>query len=295
MRVITPITIATGGALTATNVGTSLDPAAYNAGTNYALDQQCVVGETIYQSAVAGNIGNDPPTSPDKWGAVSAINKLKMFDRAVSTQTVNPNTIDVTVTPGRAVGVVSLLNLDGAAVTVEQTDPVEGLVFTTGAISLTEDVASWSEYLYTPVVRKRSLLVPVLPTYRNASIRVLIDNTGGDAKCGVCIVGESVNPGAAEYGASDGIDDYSIVAPDRYGIRDIVERDYADDAEMTIWVPAAQSERFRRILAERRAKPTLFVLADHRPDAQYYGLPSFRRTFRIRNHDIFALTVKGFT
>jgi hypothetical protein len=254
-----------------------------------------VVGETIYQSAVAGNLGNNPPTSPDKWGAVSSINKLKMFDRAVSTQTVNADTIDVTITPGQGVGLVSLLNMDAARVTVEQTDPVEGLVFTSGAIDLTEDVSSWSEYLYAPIVRRRSLLVPVLPTYRNATIRILIDNTGGTAKCGVCIVGPSVDPGAAEYGASDGIEDYSIVAPDRWGTRDIVERDYADDAEMTIWVPAARSEQFRRILAERRAKPTLFVLADHRPDAQYYGLPSFRRTFRVRNHDIFALTVKGFT
>lgn len=295
MRVVTPLTIATGGILTSTNVGTSLDPAAYNGATNYALDERCVVGETIYQSVYVGvNTGHNPPDSPDYWLRVGPINKLAMFDRAVGSQTINADTIEVVITPGQVVGVVSLLNLDGASVSLTQNDPVDGEVFAT-TVNLTEPVSGWWDYLYSPVVRRTSALITGLMPYRNASITITIDNTGGDAKCGVCIVGPSVHPGDAEYGASDGIDDYSEVQPDTFGVRDIVERDYADDAEMTIWVPVADSPRFRRILAERRAKPTLFVLADHRPDAQYYGLPSFRRTFQMNAHDIYALTVKGFT
>ena len=78
MKIVAQITIATGGALTSTNVDTSADPAAYNAATAYALGDRCVVSETVYESLEAANTGNNPPDSPTKWAEVGPINKLAM-------------------------------------------------------------------------------------------------------------------------------------------------------------------------------------------------------------------------
>jgi hypothetical protein len=54
-----PITIATGGALTSTTVGTSLDPAAYSGGATYAQGSRVTSGESVYESLQAGNTGHE--------------------------------------------------------------------------------------------------------------------------------------------------------------------------------------------------------------------------------------------
>jgi hypothetical protein len=297
VKVIAPIAIVTGSTLTSTNVGTALDPAAWSDVTTYALADRCVIGEVVYQSEQAGNLNHTPATPaniPTWWVVVGAINKLAMFDRRVGSQTINANTISVVLTPGEVVDTISLLNLDAFAVTVTQTDPVAGVVCTK-VIDLMEPVGDWWEYLYYPIKLATSALITGLLPYRNSTITVLIDNTGGNAACGLLAIGQAIDAGGSRYGATDGIDDYSIVAPDAFGYRDITERDYADDADLTVEVASDLSPSFRRILAARRAQPTIVILADNRPDAQYYGLISFRRTFWFLNFDVYAVTVKGFT
>ncbi|MCW5648347.1 MAG: hypothetical protein KIS62_01240 [Ramlibacter sp.] len=304
MRAVEPITISSAaGTLTSTNVDGSADPAAWDSGTTYAAGDRSVLNQTIFESKEDANTNNSPATT-DKWIEVGPVNSLAMFDRRVGSQTINPDTITVTITPGRVVDTLSLLNVSARTITVSMTDPVDGpiaikdpadgVLKTSITIRLQERVNGWWQYLYFPIVRKTAALITGLPPYRNASITIVITKTGGDAACGACILGLSLQPGSAEHGASDGIDDYSVIEKDAFGIRDVVERGYADDAELTCWVPQNESERFRRFLVSRRAQPTLFVLADSRPDAQYFGLPSFRRVFQFHKLDVFSLTIKGF-
>jgi hypothetical protein len=295
MKLIIPIPIVTGGTLTSTTAGAGADPAAYAAGTTYPLAQQATSGDLIYQSAQAANTGHTPASNvPTWWVVVGSTNKTAMFDTRVGSQTTNPNTISVVVTPGEAVTTLSLRNLAANSITTTQTDPTDGAVYTE-IRDLTEPVGDWWEYLYAPIVSAADALFTGFLPYRNATVTVLIDNTGADAKCGLFVIGQAIEPGGAQFGASDGIDDYSQVQPDAWGVRDIVQRDYTDEAEFNVQVPTAASPFFRRTLAERRAKPTLIVLADNRPDAQYYGLISFRRTFSFPEVDMYAVTVKGFT
>lgn len=306
MRVVSPITIAAGGALTSTNVGTGADPAAWSNVANYNLgDRVTSAGTTVYESiSAAVNTGHDPAlaASATWWGEVGPINKHAMFDRRVGSQTTNPDFIEVEVTLGEIADLLSLRNLDAFSVTVTGTDPVEGVIFGPNEYLLQEDVGDWWEYLYNPIVQSPELLVIDLPPYANAVWKVKIDNTGSTAKCGLFVMGPALEVGDAEVGASDELDDYSSVEADAWGVRDIVERDYADDAEFTVYVSADVSPLFRRTLAARRAQPTLIVLDDTRPDAQYYGLVSFKRVFAIAEGDngdpgtdVYSLTVKGFT
>jgi hypothetical protein len=55
--------------------------------------------------------------------------------------------------------------------------------------------------------------------------------------------------GAALYGSTDSITDYSIVQTDSFGVRSIVQRDYADDAEFQVQVDTTYSPYFRDYLA----------------------------------------------
>jgi hypothetical protein len=87
-----------------------------------------------------------------------------------------------------------------------------------------------------------------------------------------------------------------VIAPDAFGVRDIVERDFADNMELTIWVESGRSAAFRRLLTQNRAKPILVVPTDARPDAQNYGLAeSWRRNLSYPGWDVFNLTMKGLT
>jgi hypothetical protein len=298
MKMFAPIPISegatVGGDLIATNVGAGTDPAAYNAATTYGAGDQATSGDTIYQSLQAANTGNTPASSPTWWVPVSVINKLAMFDRRVGSQTVNADSIEVQIElQSECIDTISII-CDAASVTVTQTDPVDGEVYTETQV-MDEEVGDWWEYLYFPIVRKTAAVFTGLLPYRDSVITVALSNPGADAKCGLLAMGQVLNPGITLAGATDGITDYSVVKEDGWGVRDIVERDYADDAEFTVWVQKDAAVRFRRMLADQRAKPTVFILADERPDAQYYGLPSFRRTFSYPDVDVFTVSVKGFT
>src|SRR4051812_46450521 len=113
MDVVAPITVTNGGTLTSSNASSAGDPAAYNPGTGYTTGQRCVESDTIWQSALVGaNTGNLPSTSPSTtWAEVGPINKMAMFDRRISSLTVNADTIDVTITPGAYVSHLMLRNV----------------------------------------------------------------------------------------------------------------------------------------------------------------------------------------
>lgn len=292
--IVTPIDVTAPGVLTSTNVGTSLDPAPHNIGTTYGLGDQVTFGGHIYQSVQAGNTGN-AATDTAWWVRVGVINKNRMFDRKVGAQTVNANTIAVQIKPGVVVGALSLRNIDALTVTVTQSTVADGVVFTR-TVGLDAPVSDWYEYWFSDIVRQTDVIVSGLLPFSDATLAVTIDNTGGNAKCGELIVGPVLEAGSAESGMSDGIDDYSVIAPDQFGVRDIVERDFADNMELTIWVEAGRSAAFRRLLTQNRAKPILVVPTDGRPDAQNYGLAeSWRRNLSYPGWDVYNVTMKGLT
>lgn len=293
-KLFTPLAIVSGGTLVSTNVGTTLDPAAYNPATAYAEGDRCVSAEQVWQSNDGANTGHTPAADSEYWTLVGAINKLAMFDRRVGSQTVNEDTIEVVLDMGQVTDTISILNVDASSITLVQEDPVDGTVHEETQL-LAEPVADPWEWCFFPITRRTSALFVGIKPYEASTLTITIDNTGGDAACGALLVGQAFEPGLAQWNASDGIQDYSVIKADSFGVRDIVERDYADDAEFIVEVRPDMSPRFRRILAEQRAKPTVVILADHRPDAQYYGLLSFRRVLALPNKDIFNVSSKGFT
>jgi hypothetical protein len=291
---VEPILIATGGALTSTNVGTSLDPAAYNGATTYALGAQVTSGESIYQSLQAGNTGH-AVSDTAWWVEVGAINKLRMFDRKVGAQTENADTIEVVITPLSVINVISLRNLQALEVTVEQSTTELGVVYSSTVV-LDEPVIDWFDYFFSPITLATEAVFTGLSPFTDAVYSISIENTGGTAKCGELLMGAAMDAGVTEAGVSDGIDDYSIIAPDEFGVRDIVERDFADNMELTVFVQTQKSAPLKRLLTQNRARPLLVIASDARPDAQVYGLAeSWRRILSYPNYDVFNIVMRGLT
>ncbi|GAB3763458.1 hypothetical protein GCM10028796_16980 [Ramlibacter monticola] len=291
---VEPLVIATGGALTSTNVDGSLDPAAYDAGHAYGLGDQATSGESVYQSLQAANTGH-AVSDAAWWVRVGAINKMRMFDQKVGAQTERADTIVVEVTPAQVIGVVSLRNVQATSVTVEQRTVADGVIFTR-TISLDDPVSDWFEYFFNPITRQSEVVFTGMLPFGDAIYKITVDNTGGTAKCGEVLMGPALEAGITEGGVTTGIDDYSRISADEFGVRDIVERDFADNMEFTVYVPVVRSPTLVRFLTQNRARPILVLASDARPDAQVFGLAeSWRRTLSYPGTDVFNVSMKGLT
>lgn len=292
---VEPITIATGGALTSTNVGTSLDPAAYDAAHTYALADQATSGESIYQSVQAAANTGHALTDAAWWVRVGAINKMRMFDGRVGDQSENANTIEVVITPGTVVGALSVRNMAALTVRVVQQTVGEGVLYDK-TVSLDDPVLDWFDYFFADFTYQTDAIFTGLTAFSDASYAITVDNTGGTAKCGEILMGPAFDAGITEAGVTKGIDDYSLISADAFGVRSIVERDFADNMALTLWVLAGRSPTLTRLLTRNRARPFLLVSSDARPDAQVYGLAeSWTCTLSYPDYDVYSVSMKGLT
>lgn len=291
---VEPIVIATGGALTSTNVDGSLDPAAYDVAHPYALDEQATSGESIYQSVQAANTGHSV-TDPLWWLRVGAVNRMRMFDEKVGSQTINAESIEVVITPVQLIQVISARNLTALSIRLQQETTAEGVVYDR-TIDLADPVADWYEYFFAEIAYQTEALFAGLLPFSDSSFTLTVGNPGGTAGCGELLMGPAVDAGITEMGVQTGIDDYSVVAPDAFGVRDITERDFADNMELRVYVLAGKSPTLTRLLTRNRARPFLLVPSDARPDKQVYGLAeSWRCTLTYPDMDVFDITMRGLT
>ncbi|MFX6250374.1 hypothetical protein ABTF88_20525, partial [Acinetobacter baumannii] len=80
----------------------------------------------VYESAADGNTGNNPATPPDepKWLEVGPTNRWKPFDKSVSSQVKQANSITYRIKPSQAITSLGLLNVAGAtSIRVRLIDP----------------------------------------------------------------------------------------------------------------------------------------------------------------------------
>lgn len=291
---VVPLEITSPGALTSTDVGTGLDPAAYDVAHAYAVGDQAVSGNFVYQSLQAANTGH-AVTDALWWVQVGAINKYRMFDRKVGSQTERAESIEVVITPGSVVDVVSVRNVEALTVTVVQETAEEGVVYTK-TVELDDPVGDWYEYFFAPITRQTEALFNGLSPFTDATYTITVDNPGGTAKCGELLMGAALDAGMTEAGVSVGIDDYSQISADEFGVRDIVERDFADNMDLTVYVQRGKSPTLRRLLTRNRATPILVIASDARVDAQVYGLAeSWRCVLSYSDMDVYNITMKGLT
>lgn len=279
MRIVTPQAV-TAANLTSSNV--TITETAWTAGT-YATGTQRYVGTTLYQ-VIASPSTTDNPTvgvtlPTPTWKVVGAINRFKMFDGVIGTQTTRTGTIVITVTPGAIVNAVAFFGLAGNTINVKMTDPVEGVVYNqTKTLQDNTLIIDWYAWFFEPIYPKADAVFADLPSYLNAAITVTIDAGSGTAACGEMVMGRQRTIGIANFGTSVSIQDYSRKTTDDYGNVVIEERAYTKRADYDVTMETAAVASAQRLLADIRTTPTVFIGEEDRPETVVYG---FYRQFSI--------------
>lgn len=307
LTIIKPLAI-TGAMLTSSNVpepatGDTPDPAAYSSVTTYALGTRCHVASnhTIYESLQAGNLNHDPTLAANStwWIVVGNTNRWRMFDQRNSSQTTNANSVDVTVTPGTICTSLALMNVRGAStVQVTMTDPLDGLVLDqTYSMQKPPSIADHWNYIFEPVVNRDALLVD-LPSYRNASVRVVASSVGGAVVgIGVMAVGVAYTIGlGVNYGAKLGIQDYSVKTKNAFGDSQIIERPFSNSPSFELWLRKREVDAVHALLSSVRSKPCVWIGSSEYSSTFVYGIyKDFSITIQYYDYSVCNLMLEGLT
>src|SRR5687768_15247124 len=167
MKIVIPMTV-TDATLISTNVEENLH-SNWEDGYIYELGQRAhIVGadvHDVYESLADDNAGHDPRTSPAYWAYVGKTNPWLMFDRSVTSQTTNPDIIQVEVrSRGRALA-IAILNASAKEARVEMIDPVDGTVHDeTYSMVSPSGIDDWYDYFFEPIVRLQDIVIHNLPS-----------------------------------------------------------------------------------------------------------------------------------
>lgn len=279
MRIVTPQPI-TSSLLTASNV--AITETAWTAGT-YTTGTQRYVGTTLYQVIASPSTADNPTVgvnaTPPTWKVVGAINRFKMFDNIISTETTRTGTIEITITPGAIVNAVAFFGLSGNTIQVEVDDPVEGIVYDqTKSLQDNTLITDWYAYFFEDFYTKTDVVFADLPSYGGADILVTIDAGAGTAACGEMVMGKIRNLGVTNFGTSVSIQDYSIKTTDEYGNVIIQPRAFTKRADYDVTVETSRVSSVQKALADIRTTPTVFIGEEDKPETVVYG---FYKSFNI--------------
>lgn len=298
-QLVRPLTI-TDAALTSSNVADPNYPA-YAAGTTYNLNDYVSVTGTnihqVYQSLVASNVGNTPPTSPTKWVSIGATNRWLMFDGSVTSQTSNANSIVCTFATVGRIDSVALLNISAGSVTITMTDATDGVVYNkTYSLISTAGIVDSYTYSFEPVVRVSDFAITDMPPYSNTTITVTLTDTGSTVLCGACVLGQSKELGGTQYGAKVGIVDYSGKILDTYGNYTIVKRAFSKRGSFTIWIESGSVDQTQVLLAQYRSTPIVYIGASDYGSTIFYGFyKDFDIDISYPKQSVCSITIEGLT
>lgn len=273
MTMLAPITV-TPAMLTS---DVPITETAWTAGT-YSTGTVRYVGIDLYEVVAAPNTTDEPVTGslldPPSWIKIGVINRYRMFDLVIGDATVQTaDAINLEIVPGQMVNGIAFFNVAAQSIQVTVTDPVAGLVYdTTRSLSSPDGFGSWYKYFFTRASREDTAVFFDLPRYRDATIGVtVINETGADAAVGEIALGSFQILGTTLLHFTFGIEDFSRKERDDFGRFVITERGFAKTASFDVFLRNGQVNPTFRALAAQRAKPTVYVGDDNRPETVILG------------------------
>lgn len=294
MRIIRPFTV-DGDSLTASNV--PYDNPLWLVGTTYAVDD-VVRGDNDrdYQSLQASNAGHSLD-DPAWWLDLGPVNRFRMFDQSNTSQTTNPDSIDVTIEVSGVANSVSFLNIVGETIQLIMSTVADGVIYDeTVSLVSSSGVSNWWEYFFEPVTRYGDWTFNDLPTYLNPTIQAIVTDTGATARVGSMVVGLSRNFGQTIYPSSLSIQDYSRKEADTFGYYTIIERNFAKRASLKVQVDERNVDALTTILADLRATPIVIVGVEQYRSTWIYGFyKDWAWQLAGPNESYLTLEVEGLT
>lgn len=249
----------------------------WSAGVTYAMAARVIVttgAHRIYESLDAGNIGNDPATSPGDWVSVGPTNRWALFDTSNSTSTTATSAaMSYTVRPAQGINALAALNVVGAnTIRVRITHPTLGTVY-----DITTELASqppgpgWWEWFFGTRSAPPLMVATDLPGIPGCDLIVDFSGTT-ELSVGVLLFGEqrAIGLGVLQ-GVRVGIQDYSRKETNAYGDTVLMPRSFAKRASFNIPVQADQVDATVEYLTGLRAVPCLWIGSGNYASTVIYG------------------------
>ncbi len=262
LRMVRPIDV-TDGMLTSNIPET--DHPEWTAGTSYALGARVIkaAAHSVYESAAAANLGNDPAAASGHWLEVGPTNRWAMLDEALGTVSSRANSIVVTI-DAEDVNALALLDVTGATVRVQTTAYNRIVPVTEGAIT----------FLDMPLA--------------NAPVTVTVTG-GGTVSVGTLLLGRLMTLGTTEASPKAALIDFSKKDADEFGDVTIVERAWAKRMDARALIRTDAIDLVANRLAAVRARPALWF-----GDAEFDSLTvyGFAKEWSVeRNETVSTLTL----
>lgn len=272
----------------------------WTAGATYAIGDRVMLAaqHKVYQSAVSGNVGKSPAADRAAWQEVGATNRWRPFDKSVSSQVKQADSISYRIKPGQAVTSVGVLNITGgASLRVRVIDPTAGTVYDK-AISLARvPIASgWWMWFFGERRAPTQALLQDLPSYPGADILIEISGTA-ELAAGVILLGQTRQFSlGVRMGARVGIQDYSRKERNDFGDVMVVERAFAKRAGFSMFLAADEVDALHQFLSEVRATPCLWIGSKRYEATTVYGFyKSFDIVIAYFNYSDCELELEGLT
>ena len=262
MDIIRPVVV-TDAVLDSSNVPEN-DYAEWNVATAYTVGNRVILLSThrIYE-AVGSSTGVNPATDDGtNWLNIGATNRWKAFDQKISDPVTQLDNISYTLTDDNSTPTaVALFGLKGVTATVTVTDAVEGEVYSqTNSLLDSDEIFDWFSYFFEEITYVSTTLFTGIPPYRGATITVTVtEDTGETAQLGQLVFGYLTELGVTTYGTAISIQDFSRKETDAFGNFIVVQRAFANLVDFDVRLPTQTAGRVRRILAEYRATPIVYV------------------------------------
>jgi len=280
-----------------------MDYPAYSSTASYAIGNRVTIDRINYEAVVA-NTNRHPvtdTTTPAAWLNLGWVNKYRMFNKnigntwKIGTFTSNPESIDLTIRPGKRVNAIGLVGVRASSVRIVVTVPgtVDPVYDRTFAMS-TKSGGSWYQYYFGPFTTRDNLAQFDLPPFNNSDIQVIVSSPGGTAQVAMMVVGWAKTIGTAVYGTSLGRKKYSTIKEEFDGSVTITGRGRRRSIDFQVVIRGDQISSAQRVLDELDDTPALFVGSS---DLDYTvivgifddfdtGLPTYNRgeyTLKVRS------------
>jgi hypothetical protein len=262
MDIIRPVVV-TDAVLDSSNVPEN-DYAEWDVATAYTVGNRVILLSThrIYE-AVGSSTGVNPATDDGtNWLNIGATNRWKAFDQKISDPVTQLNSISYTLTDDNSTPTaVALFGLKGVTATVTVTDDTEGEVYSqTNSLLDSDEIFDWFSYFFEEITYVSTTLFTGIPPYRGATVSVTVtEDTGETAQLGQLVFGYLTELGVTTYGTAISIQDFSRKETDAFGNFIVVERAFSNLVDFDVRLPTQTAGRVRRILAEYRATPIVYV------------------------------------
>jgi hypothetical protein len=234
--------------------------------TGLVIGDERVYNHRVYKVIAIPADGVQPDigvtNSPPEWELIGSTNEYAMFDGIMNSQTEQSETIQVVITPGVPFGAVALKDVDATDINITVVDAADGEIVNVD-IDMVSDIGinDHYEWWYSPQVYDREAAVFDIIPYDTTTVTITINNLGGTAKCGICVLGEQIDLGQfVDDSGALGRSRNSVVDPDAWGGITPVKRAFNIDLNGTIVFEQGQFDPIFRFFSQVDATPVMWSI-----------------------------------